>query len=383
MLRRAGEHTQIRGSSGGPGTVAVARSESVEGLRRALCTSSGQGDYDTVKLLFNSFQKYRVDGVVEGLRDALRSSLKGTNVDIVKLLLDQFLKRIRPEERMNEMRALLRASVETTSEIYQLILAHFQRYAEGSEKAACLGWALHNSAQQGRFASVKRLLRPFLQFSRKREKVEALGHALRASSAQGHADIVLAVLGPFLQHADTSDKVVSLDYALGVSSERGHPPVVQAVLRPFLRHASSSEKATTFFYALWTGFQNGYSDIVQMIIGPFLKHTSDNTKACYVREALDTTRDGSPAEHKAVFRMLLSRALPSLSPEAQQVLLKGRTSISSVVIEESVDCSICFESNPKGGVVKVLLPCVHSYHVECIEEWLSQRRSCPLCRASI
>ena len=42
------------------------------------------------------------------------------------------------------------------------------------------------------------------------------------------------------------------------------------------------------------------------------------------------------------------------------------------------DCAICHE--PMGDDV-VNLGCTHIFHNECIVEWFSLKRSCPICRA--
>ncbi|KAE8702140.1 RING-H2 finger protein ATL74 [Hibiscus syriacus] len=46
------------------------------------------------------------------------------------------------------------------------------------------------------------------------------------------------------------------------------------------------------------------------------------------------------------------------------------------------DCAICLEEFKDGDSCKALSKCKHLYHRSCIDQWLLQHRSCPLCRGS-
>lgn len=48
-----------------------------------------------------------------------------------------------------------------------------------------------------------------------------------------------------------------------------------------------------------------------------------------------------------------------------------------------MDCSICLGPIEEGQKVKVLPPCQHCYHCECVDRWLAAQPICPLCRANI
>ncbi|CAN6337334.1 unnamed protein product [Urochloa humidicola] len=43
-------------------------------------------------------------------------------------------------------------------------------------------------------------------------------------------------------------------------------------------------------------------------------------------------------------------------------------------------CSICISALVAGEKVKVLPPCGHCFHPECVDAWLRSHASCPLCR---
>jgi len=49
---------------------------------------------------------------------------------------------------------------------------------------------------------------------------------------------------------------------------------------------------------------------------------------------------------------------------------------------ESESCSVCLmDFEEKQNVRK--LPCEHFYHKECIDKWLAQKGSCPVCKAEL
>ncbi|KAJ3684237.1 hypothetical protein LUZ61_013401 [Rhynchospora tenuis] len=49
----------------------------------------------------------------------------------------------------------------------------------------------------------------------------------------------------------------------------------------------------------------------------------------------------------------------------------------------SVECSICLCDLQQDDVVRMLPPCSHFFHIQCIDVWLYGHPSCPICRASL
>ncbi|XP_028984656.1 E3 ubiquitin-protein ligase RNF128a [Betta splendens] len=80
------------------------------------------------------------------------------------------------------------------------------------------------------------------------------------------------------------------------------------------------------------------------------------------------------------------RAQKRLKSEAKNAIkrLQVRTMKSDDVetMSDSHMCAVCIESYKAGEVVTVLT-CDHIFHKACIEPWLLERRTCPMCKCDI
>lgn len=47
-----------------------------------------------------------------------------------------------------------------------------------------------------------------------------------------------------------------------------------------------------------------------------------------------------------------------------------------------VECAICMEKFADGESLRTL-PCLHKYHVGCIDRWLMSNRQCPICKHDV
>ncbi|KXJ84946.1 hypothetical protein Micbo1qcDRAFT_225521 [Microdochium bolleyi] len=77
-----------------------------------------------------------------------------------------------------------------------------------------------------------------------------------------------------------------------------------------------------------------------------------------------------------------SNAAATASVKPIQPLLKKPLDDAALDPEYSNECTICIE-NMTAGDIATFLPCDHWFHDECILPWLSEQRTCPICRSPI
>ncbi|XP_065565381.1 E3 ubiquitin-protein ligase ARK2C-like isoform X2 [Artemia franciscana] len=56
--------------------------------------------------------------------------------------------------------------------------------------------------------------------------------------------------------------------------------------------------------------------------------------------------------------------------------------LSAVVSDDTEECTIClFDFEEEQDVRR--LPCMHIYHIPCVDRWLASNKRCPICRVDI
>lgn len=100
---------------------------------------------------------------------------------------------------------------------------------------------------------------------------------------------------------------------------------------------------------------------------------TDTAEAVLVRSF-----SSGPAARRLVYSDDAARRPCSLDAVTAVVAFTGSQKSST---DSSADhCSICLEDFEKGSLLRVL-PCMHRYHMACVDPWLQQHHSeCPLCR---
>ncbi|KAG2553002.1 hypothetical protein PVAP13_9KG505100 [Panicum virgatum] len=60
-------------------------------------------------------------------------------------------------------------------------------------------------------------------------------------------------------------------------------------------------------------------------------------------------------------------------------LKKKQADRTSKTPEDELTCSVCLEQVAVGDLLRSL-PCLHQFHVNCIDPWLRQQGTCPICK---
>ncbi|KMZ72577.1 RING finger family protein [Zostera marina] len=72
---------------------------------------------------------------------------------------------------------------------------------------------------------------------------------------------------------------------------------------------------------------------------------------------------------------------PGLKKEVREMLPVVVFNESFLIRE--TQCSVCLGDYKSDDRLKRIPPCGHTFHVECIDNWLTTNITCPLCRASL
>lgn len=68
--------------------------------------------------------------------------------------------------------------------------------------------------------------------------------------------------------------------------------------------------------------------------------------------------------------------------EEREAVERRRDGGNTVEVDEAEMCSVCLVEMEVGSIVS-RLPCTHEFHVNCVGEWFTRTRSCPMCRRGL
>lgn len=70
---------------------------------------------------------------------------------------------------------------------------------------------------------------------------------------------------------------------------------------------------------------------------------------------------------------------PASSSSTEKKLDSSNASGSTKAFDDELTCSVCLEQVNEGELVRSL-PCMHQFHANCIDPWLRQQGTCPVCK---
>lgn len=86
--------------------------------------------------------------------------------------------------------------------------------------------------------------------------------------------------------------------------------------------------------------------------------------------------------HKRSERRLKSEAKKAIGRLRVRTLRREDEEVAAAAAGDAQLCAVCIEAYRPGDVVTVLT-CDHLFHKTCIEPWLLERRTCPMCKCDI
>ncbi|KAF9597116.1 hypothetical protein IFM89_015945 [Coptis chinensis] len=80
---------------------------------------------------------------------------------------------------------------------------------------------------------------------------------------------------------------------------------------------------------------------------------------------------------------LLERGIHGLEPAVYAKFDMKKFSDEFFSSSEAAQCTVCLADYQEKDVLRILPYCGHSFHVACIDIWLQQNSTCPICRISL
>ncbi|XP_074366460.1 E3 ubiquitin-protein ligase SDIR1 isoform X2 [Apium graveolens] len=70
------------------------------------------------------------------------------------------------------------------------------------------------------------------------------------------------------------------------------------------------------------------------------------------------------------------------APSSSSLVQETELDKNSESLDDELTCTICLEQVTAGELVRSL-PCLHQFHATCIDQWLHQQGTCPVCKLMV
>ncbi|XP_048231514.1 RING-H2 finger protein ATL38-like [Ricinus communis] len=106
------------------------------------------------------------------------------------------------------------------------------------------------------------------------------------------------------------------------------------------------------------------------------------TRLVCARIQLNSSRRSFPIASRSDLS-ILERGLHGLEPVIVANFPTKKYSADLFLASEDAQCTVCLAEYHAEDVLRILPYCGHSFHVTCIDIWLQQHSTCPVCRISL
>ncbi|XP_050212142.1 RING-H2 finger protein ATL38-like [Mercurialis annua] len=106
------------------------------------------------------------------------------------------------------------------------------------------------------------------------------------------------------------------------------------------------------------------------------------TRLVCARIQLNSSRRSFPVASRSDLS-ILERGLHGLEPVIVANFPTKKYSDDLFSASEDAQCTVCLTEYHEDDVLRILPYCGHSFHVTCIDIWLQQHSTCPVCRISL
>ncbi|KAK8509468.1 hypothetical protein V6N13_061901 [Hibiscus sabdariffa] len=106
------------------------------------------------------------------------------------------------------------------------------------------------------------------------------------------------------------------------------------------------------------------------------------TRLICARIQLIASRRSFPVASRSDLSML-ERGLHGLEPVVVANFPTKKYSDACFSASEDAQCIVCLSEYHANDILRILPYCGHFFHVTCIDTWLQQHSTCPVCRLSL
>ncbi|KAJ9175429.1 hypothetical protein P3X46_013985 [Hevea brasiliensis] len=106
------------------------------------------------------------------------------------------------------------------------------------------------------------------------------------------------------------------------------------------------------------------------------------TRLVCARIQLRTSRRSFPINSRSDLS-ILERGLHGLEPVVVANFPTKKYSEELLLASDDAQCTVCLAEYRREEILRILPYCGHSFHMNCIDIWLQQHSTCPVCRISL